>query len=154
MPHCTLTAQPFAAAAALTAFTAQAADAGAIASFTGRMRAVATDGSAIDALVLESYRGVTLASMQAICDAALARFAISDAVIIHRYGRIAPGDDIVFVAAAASHRRAAFDAVDYMMDGLKTEAVFWKYEEWGTARHWIEPTAADRADHARWGTTA
>ncbi len=154
MPHCTLTAEPFAAATALTAFIAMVADVGAIASFTGRMRAEATDGSAIDALVLESYRGVTLASMQAIFDAALARFAISDAAILHRYGRIAPGEDIVFVAAAASHRRAAFDAVDYMMDALKTEAVFWKYEECSGARHWIEPTAADRADHARWGTTA
>ena len=77
--------------------------------------------------------------------------ALTDVAIVHRCGAMAPGEAIVFVAAAARHRRAAFDAVDYLMDRLKTEAPFWKREERGDGARWIEPPDSDRADRARGG---
>ena len=70
--------------------------------------------------------------------------------VVHRCGAIAPGEAIVFVAAAAVHRRAAFEAVDYLMDRLKTDALFWKREDGVDGPRWIEPTGGDRADRARW----
>jgi molybdopterin synthase catalytic subunit len=78
------------------------------------------------------------------------RFGVEAVRIVHRCGEIAPGEAIVFVAAAAAHRRAAFDAVDYLIDRLKTDALFWKREDGVDASSWIEPTDADRADRARW----
>lgn len=96
---------------------------------------------------------MTLLSMEAIHADALARFPLIAARIIHRHGLILPGEAIVFVAAASSHRRAAFDAVDYMMDRLKTEAVFWKREESGASSQWIEPTEADYAARDAWSST-
>jgi molybdopterin synthase catalytic subunit len=71
-------------------------------------------------------------------------------MVVHRAGHIAPGEAIVFVATASAHRRAAFEAADYLMDRLKTEAVFWKREETALGSRWIEPVEADHADAARW----
>lgn len=123
---------------------------GAIVSFTGLARDRAKDGLPVKALVLETYRSVTLASMQAISDAAQERYAITKSLIIHRSGIIAPKEAIVFVVAASAHRRAAFEAADYMMDRLKTEAVFWKSEQGPNGRKWIEPTSGDIIDTQRW----
>lgn len=134
----------------LRLLTAQAAGAGAIVSFSGVARDRAGDGAAVTALVLESYRSLTLQSMEAIVAAARARFAIIAVRVVHRAGRIAAGEPIVFVAVAAAHRRAAFEAADYVMDRLKTEAVFWKREEGPAGPRWIEPTGADHDDAARW----
>ncbi|WP_341711073.1 molybdenum cofactor biosynthesis protein MoaE [Erythrobacter sp.] len=136
--------------ARLASFAAMLEDEGAVASFTGRARGKAKDGSLVGALVLETYRGVTLASMQAIVDEAHEKFAISRSHVVHRAGRILPGEPIVFVATASSHRRAAFEAVNYLMDRLKTEAVFWKREEYTGGVYWIEPTVQDQEDTARW----
>ena len=142
---------PFDPADELRAFTADAEGIGAVVSFTGMARGTAHDGSPVAALVLETYRAVTLHSMEAIAAAAHERFAIVRSLVIHRAGRILPGEPIVFVATASSHRRAAFEAADYLMDRLKTEAVFWKREDGpdGGGR-WIEPTAADAQALARW----
>lgn len=137
-------------AARLAAFTAALEGEGAVVSFTGHARSAAKDGGAVAALVLESYRSVTLASMEAIVADAHARFAITRSHVVHRCGTIRPGEAIVFVATASAHRRAAFEAADYMMDRLKTEAVFWKREEGPDGSRWIEPTEADEADLARW----
>lgn len=146
-----LSETPFDAAAELDHFTREGDGSdGAVVSFTGLARATAKDGSAVTTLHLEAYRSVTLASMQAIADDAHARFAISRACVIHRAGAIAPGEAIVFVAAASAHRRAAFEAADYIMDRLKTEAVFWKKESGPDGDRWIEPTEADTADRERW----
>lgn len=134
----------------LRALTAQTAGAGAIVSFSGLARDRAGDGAPVTALVLESYRSLTLRSMEAIAADARARFAIVALRVVHRAGRIAAGEPIVFVGVAAAHRRAAFEAADYMMDRLKTEAVFWKREEGPAGARWIEPTAADHEDAARW----
>jgi molybdopterin synthase catalytic subunit len=78
------------------------------------------------------------------------RFDVTAVKIVHRHGEVRPGEAIVFVAAASVHRRAAFEAADYMMDRLKTEAVFWKREDAVDGSRWIEPTDADRFERARW----
>ena len=91
--------------------------------------------------------------MEEIAQGAAHRFGLIAARVVHRCGLIAPGEAIVFVAAAAAHRRAAFEAADAMMDRLKTDAVFWKREDAVDGSRWIEPTAKDRADRARWSET-
>jgi len=148
--HVELAEAEFDPAARLAAFTAALDGEGAVVSFTGHARGAARDGQPVAALVLESYRGVTLASMQAIAADAHARFAISRSHVVHRCGQIRPGEAIVFVATASAHRRAAFEAADYLMDRLKSEAVFWKREDGPGGSRWIEPTEADQADLARW----
>lgn len=141
----------FDAASELAKFNARASGAGAIASFTGVVRAGRADATTpVTDLILDHYPVVTLASMRAIADDSAARFGITHIRVVHRSGRMQPGEAIVFVAAAAAHRRAAFDATDYMMDRLKTEAVFWKREVSAEGSQWIEPRAADHTDRARW----
>ena len=141
---------PIDPAALLSLVERDAIGIGAVASFTGLARGTGKDGVPIDALVLQSYRGVTLSSMQAIAADATTRFALQHAHITHRSGRVLPGQPIVFVAAAAPHRADALDAVAYMMDRLKTEAVFWKYEDVAGEKRWIEPTEADYARVQKW----
>lgn len=140
-------------AATLNDFIAHCTDSdGAIVHFIGLARGTNHQGHPVSALVLEHYRGVTLASMQNIAAAARERFTLSQLMIVHRTGAIMPQEPIVLVAAASAHRRAAFEAADYMMDRLKTEAVFWKYElhPGSTIKHWIEPTSRDTDDSQRW----
>ena len=79
-----------------------------------------------------------------------ARFQIASTRVVHRCGQILPGEPIVFAAAAARHRRAAFEAADYLMDRLKTEAMFWKREDGPDGSNWIEPTSRDYIDRDRW----
>lgn len=145
-----LVGEPFDPADLLAAFNRAAKGLGAVVSFTGLARDTDRDGAPVAALVLESYRGATLRSMEAIAADALARFDITRCRVVHRDGTIAPGEAIVFVATASRHRRAAFEAADYLMDRLKTEAVFWKREEGADGTRWIEPTDADHADAGRW----
>jgi molybdopterin synthase catalytic subunit len=90
-------------------------------------------------------------SLESIAREAMQRFSVSELRVVHRCGAILPGDTIVFVATASRHRRAAFEAADYLMDRLKTEAVFWKREEGSSGSTWIEPTQADYVDRGRWG---
>ena len=144
-------AEPFDAAALLADFSARAAGAGAIASFTGLVRGE-NDGGAVTGLELEHHPRLTQQAIAGIGADAVARFALTDVAIVHRYGALAPGEAIVFVAAAAPHRRAAFDAVDYVMDRLKTEAPFWKREHREDGAHWLEARDSDRADRRRWET--
>ncbi|MEQ1726613.1 MAG: molybdenum cofactor biosynthesis protein MoaE [Sphingopyxis sp.] len=148
----TLADAPLDPGAELSAFCAVASGDGAVASFVGLTRGQASGGGAeVATLTLEAYRSVTLASMHAIADDAAARFAVSALRIIHRAGTMQPGEPIVFVAASSPHRRAAFDAADYLMDRLKTEAIFWKREDGAGGATWIEPTGDDVRDRARWG---
>jgi molybdopterin synthase catalytic subunit len=93
---------------------------------------------------------MTERSLQDIAEDGAARFDASDILVVHRCGAIAAGEVIVFVAVASAHRRAAFLAADYLMDRLKSDAVFWKKEQGVDGARWIEPTDADRADLARW----
>lgn len=136
----------------LAALISEAFGEGAIVSFVGLARPTSATASTLARLVLEHHPRLTAASLDAIAGDALVRFAVSHVRVVHRCGSIAPGEPIVFAAAAAPHRRAAFDAADYMMDRLKTDAIFWKREEGPAGANWIEPTAMDRADASRWST--
>lgn len=142
-------AEPFDAALLLAEFSARAARAGAIASFIGTVRDE-NDGAAVSKLTLDHHPRLTGKAMAGIGADAVARFALTDIMIVHRFGAMAPGEAIVFAAAAAPHRRAAFDAVDYVMDRLKTEAPFWKREQRSDGEDWLEARAGDIADRRRW----
>jgi molybdopterin synthase catalytic subunit len=142
---------PLRPAAELDNFLASLSGEGAVVSFIGLVRPVAVDGEALSALLLDCYPGMTEASLERIAADVRARFPVSAVTVVHRCGDIAPGEPIVFAAAAASHRRAAFEAADCLMDRLKTDAVFWKREDGPAGSAWIEPTEADRAESARWG---
>lgn len=122
------------------------ADVGGIASFVGKVRA----GDGVEVLELSHYEPLTLPGMRALADAAAARFAIAGLLILHRIGQLVPGEPIVCVAAAARHRRAAIDALDFAMDHLKSDSWFWKRELRGGEWYWIEPRAEDYTDKARW----
>ena len=140
-----LSADPFDPAAELAAFAAPGA--GAIASFTGLVRG---EGGGVTALELDHHPLLTPRSLEAIEADTRARFDLLDLIIVHRHGRVLPGEPIVLIAAAAPHRRAAFDAVDYAMDRLKLDAVFWKKERSESGDRWIEPRRDDHAAAARW----
>ena len=145
-----ITEGPLDAPAEFAAFLASVSGDGAVASFAGIARPTTTDGAVVTAMFLDHHPTLTESSVAAIAAVAKDRFGLSAAVAVHRYGSIAPGETIVFVAASAAHRRAAFEAADYMMDRLKTEAIFWKREDTAGGSRWIEPTETDHADRARW----
>jgi molybdopterin synthase catalytic subunit len=129
----------------------QAEGDGAIVSFSGIARPKSKTGRAVDRLVLERHPILTEQSLQEIAVSAAQRFDVSHVRIVHRCGQVRPGEPIVFAGAASAHRRAAFDAADYLMDRLKTDAVFWKREVGEAGSEWIEPTETDYADRDRWG---
>lgn len=141
--------EAFEAGALLTAFSAGRSNAGGVVSFTGLTRD-ATEGAAVAVLELDAYPGFTEPAIEAMEADARTRFAVQDILIVHRYGPIAPGEAIVFVAAAAEHRREAFQAADFLMDRLKTEAPFWKKESGPDGIRWIEPRQKDYEDVDRW----
>jgi molybdopterin synthase catalytic subunit len=124
--------------------------AGAVVSFTGVARPGSTAGDAVDRLVLAHHPVLTAQSLEAIATEAMARFDVSHVHVVHRCGAVAAGEPIVFAGAASVHRRAAFDAADYLMDRLKTEAVFWKQEVGAAGSAWVEPTDGDYAARERW----
>ena len=142
-----LTFEPFDPGALLTAFAQGRQETGAIASFTGIARA--ESGSAI-ALELEAYPGFTENHIARTADLAKVRFALHDWLVLHRIGKIAPGEPVVFVATAARHRREAFEACDFLMDYLKSRAPFRKKEHGPDGARWIEPRPQDHADVQRW----
>lgn len=140
---------PFDPGEELTRFSAAAAGSGGIVSFTGLVRPQAK-GSAVQSLFLQAYSPMTERGIEQAALEARKRWALTGLAIIHRTGNIAPGEPIVFVATAAPHRRAAFEAADFLMDYLKTEAVFWKKEVTEAGEQWIEPRPEDYRDAARW----
>lgn len=142
---------PFDPTADLAGFGAAS---GAVVSFVGRVRARDGDGRAVETLTLEHYPGLTERSIVDIEAEARARWPLEDVLIVHRVGRLAPGAPIVLVATAAAHRRAAFEAADFLMDYLKTEALFWKKETGESGARWIEPRGRDYRDAERWGAAA
>jgi molybdopterin synthase catalytic subunit len=146
-PSITLTAQAFEPGALLTTFCAGRDETGAVASFVGLARAERGQARVLE---LEAYPGFTDAAIADFAEQAKARVGLHDYRIVHRVGRIAPGEAIVFVATAAAHRRAAFEACDFLMDWLKSRAPFWKKEHGPDGDRWIEPTARDRTDAERW----
>ena len=133
--------------ASLAAFSAKNSHAGAVVSFLGQVR---NDDQEVDALELEHYPGYTEKQIEEIARAAMERWRLDDLFIVHRTGRMVPGDAIVLVAAASTHRRDAFEATDFVMDFLKSDAPFWKREVRGRNSQWIEPREQDYQDIARW----
>ena len=141
-----LSAGPIDPVALLDAFTKRAEGAGAIVSFSGVVRGA--DG--VSELWLDHHPGLTEQSIAAIDAETRARFAVDDLMIIHRIGGVGAGEPVVFVAAAAKHRRAAFEAVDQAMDRLKTDAILWKRETRNDGITWVEARPQDHDDRARW----
>lgn len=124
-------------------------DIGAVVSFTGQVRDL-NDGSSVSALTLEHYPGMTEKSLQAIVEDAKQRWAILDALVIHRYGVLKPQDKIVLVVVSGAHRGDAFAACEYIMDYLKTRAPFWKKESTKDGERWLDARDSDEAARARW----
>jgi molybdopterin synthase catalytic subunit len=122
---------------------------GAIASFIGTVRDV-NDASTITGLTLEHYPGMTEAALEEIVAEARRRFDIRDALVIHRVGTLAPGDQIVLVAVTSAHRGTAFEACEFVMDWLKTRAPFWKKERLPDGERWVEARASDDEAARRW----
>lgn len=119
---------------------------GAVATFTGTVRG--DDG--LVAMTLEHYPGMTEKQLAAIEAEARRRWPLLDVLVVHRFGRMTPGEPIVFVATASAHRAAAFAACEFLMDWLKTKAPFWKLEERADDRRWVEAKASDDAAADRW----
>lgn len=131
-------------------FAANHPAAGGVVAFTGQVRA--SDGCL--GLELSHYAPLTLPGIEALATRALDRWPLCGLLLVHRVGAMLPGEPIVLVAAAARHRRDAFEAADYCMDHLKSAAWFWKREQRADGWHWIEPREQDRTDLARWGEAA
>lgn len=121
-------------------------DIGAVVSFSGICRADAD----LAALTLEHYPGMAEAEIQRHADEAIKRWPLQGLTVIHRHGRILPGENIVLVVTASSHRQAAFEAAEFLMDYLKTNAPFWKREEKADGSTWVEAKSHDDAAAARW----
>jgi molybdopterin synthase catalytic subunit len=134
-------------AAAETALLARGrTDVGAVVTFTGICR----DDGAVAAMTLEHYPGMAEAEIARHVAEAEARWALTGVTIVHRYGRLVPGDNIVLVATAAGHRGDAFAAAEFLMDYLKTRAPFWKKEERKAGSAWVDATSADETAADRW----
>lgn len=146
-------AQDFDAAAEIARLTDGRTDIGAVVTFSGLCR---DDAGTLAALELEHYPGMAEAEIMRIAKQAAARWPLLGLTAIHRFGRIAAGDNIVLVAAASAHRQAAFDAASFLMDYLKTGAPFWKKEHRldGAAGGWVEAKETDASAATRWQPVA
>jgi molybdopterin synthase catalytic subunit len=133
----------------IDALTADDKGIGGICTFTGTVRDMGGD-KAVTAMTLEHYPGMTEKALQEIEAEACARWPVSASLVIHRYGRLGPGDRIVLVITASAHRQAAFDACQFLMDWLKTKAPFWKKEEAGDGAQWVDARESDDAATERW----
>ncbi|HEX3064924.1 MAG TPA: molybdenum cofactor biosynthesis protein MoaE [Dongiaceae bacterium] len=142
-------AEDFDVGVELARLTEGRSDVGGVASFIGVVRASSAAG-ALQAMTLEHYPGMTEKRLAEIEAEALRRWPLTGSVIIHRYGRLLPGERIVLVATASSHRQAALESCQFLIDWLKTEAPFWKLEETAQGSQWVEARKSD--DHAaeRW----
>ena len=124
-------------------------DIGAVVSFSGICRG-SEGGEAIAALTLEHYAGMAEAEITRHAETAMSRWPLTGLTVIHRVGRIAPGENIVLVLTASQHRQAAFQAAEFLMDYLKANAPFWKREESAKGTNWVEAHGHDDAAAARW----
>lgn len=134
------------------ALSAGRLDVGAVATFVGLVRAdkLSGEGSEVSAMTLEHYPGMTEKSLEAIVTEAEARWRLQGVRVIHRFGRLVPGDRIVFVGVASAHRGDAFAACEFVMDYLKTRAPFWKKEDTPEGGRWVDARDADDSAAARW----
>lgn len=140
--------EPFQPGALIGPFTSAHPGLGGVCTFIGEVRG----GQGVEALELTQYEPLTLTGMQELANRACQRFDLMGLLIVHRVGKLRPGEPIVCVSAAALHRRGAIDAVDFCMDHLKSAAWFWKRERRADGWHWIEPRPDDHAALARWSS--
>ncbi len=143
-------AQDFDVAAEIAALRAQDKRVGAICSFIGTVRD-RNDGLSVSTMELEHYPGMTEKSIEHMIDQAFQRFDIYAARVIHRVGLLQPLDQIVFVAVTSAHRGESFQACEFLMDYLKTQAPFWKKEQTPEGARWVDARVSDDAALARWG---
>jgi molybdopterin synthase catalytic subunit len=141
--------QDFDIGAEIAALRNRRTDAGAIAAFIGTVRSQAQNGD-VGAMTLEHYPGMTEKELARIEAEAHTRWPLLDSLIVHRIGRLLPGDNIVLVITLSAHRGAAFEAAQFLMDYLKTSAPFWKTEETSAGRKWVVARESDDAEAARW----
>ncbi|WP_422377666.1 molybdenum cofactor biosynthesis protein MoaE [Roseibium sp.] len=149
VPLVRVQADDFDAAAEAARLTTGRKDVGALVTFTGLCR---DEAGTLEALELEHYPGMAEAELTRIAREAADRWPLTGLTVVHRFGKIPPGENIVLVIAASAHRRAAFEAADFLMDYLKTRAPFWKKEHLSTggSSNWVEAKATDDKDAARW----
>lgn len=140
-------AETFDLGAESNAFAAGLQGAGAVVTFTGLVR---DNGGALAAMEIEHYPGMTEKAIAAMMDQAMVRWNLADALVIHRYGRLAGGEAIMMVATAAAHRAEAFAAAEFLMDYLKSRAPFWKKELGADGEAWVAAKADDEAALKRW----
>jgi molybdopterin synthase catalytic subunit len=154
MPDVSIQSAPFDASAEIARLTRDlGGSAGAIVTFTGLCR---DEGGRLTGLELEHYPGMAEAEIGRVVETARARWPLQGVCVIHRHGLVAPGEGIVLVVTASSHRIAAFESASFLMDYLKTRAPFWKREHLadGTTGGWVEATEADDRAAARWDRAA
>lgn len=141
--------EDFDVGAEITALTRDNRRIGGVVSFLGLVRDIA-GGETITSMTLDHYPGMTEKKLAEIEAEALDRWKLDASLIIHRYGRLDPGDRIVLVVTASSHRQAAFEACEFLVDWLKTKAPFWKLEETGAGPLWVDTRDSDDAAAERW----
>ena len=145
--------EDFDVGAEMTALSAGNHAVGGVASFVGLVRDLA-GGEAVAAMTLEHYPGMTEKQLAKIEAEARRRWPLEDCLIVHRYGRLEPGDRIVLVVTASAHRQAALESCQFLIDWLKTQAPFWKQEEGPQGSHWVEARDSDDAAAARWAESS
>jgi molybdopterin synthase catalytic subunit len=138
---------PFDLGVEVAAFTAGVRGAGAVVSFTGLVR---DEGGTLSGMEIEHYPGMTEKAISGILGEAVARWSLADALVIHRFGRLEPGEAIMMVATAAPHRGDAFAAAEFLMDYLKSRAPFWKKELGAGGEAWVAAKDADEDALKRW----
>jgi molybdopterin synthase catalytic subunit len=141
-------AEPFDQASEIAAFGQDHDNVGAVVTFTGIVRN--SDAGNLTCMQIEHYPGMTEKALTQIAEQAQSRWALNDVLVIHRYGELRPGDQIMMVATAARHRRAAFEAADFLMDYLKSRAPFWKREMTSGGAEWVAAKDEDEDALSRW----
>ncbi len=153
MAHIKVQIEDFDVGAEIAALTAGRSDIGGIGCFVGAVRADANGGSRVTGMTLEHYPGMTERAISRIAEQAAERWPLLGCTVIHRVGSLRPGENIVLVIAASSHRQAALDATAFLIDWLKTKAPFWKREDFLDGEGaWVDARDADDTAAARWDT--
>lgn len=146
--HIRVQQAPFDLGAEVNAFIGDRQDMGAMVTFTGIVRDLARGD--LDRMVIEHYPGMTERALEKIAQEAKDRWSLGDVLVIHRFGDMAPGDQIMMVATLSPHRKDAFEAAEYLMDYLKSRAPFWKKEHTSDGSDWVESKSEDEDALTRW----
>ena len=146
--HVSVQSEFFDFSAEIKNFSETLGNIGALVTFTGIVRG--QKANTLDYMFIEHYPGMTETQIKLIVEDAFKRWKLCDVLVIHRYGKLEPGEPIMMVATAAEHRREAFEAAEYLMDYLKSRAPFWKKEVLNGEESWVEATSEDEASLSRW----